>query len=181
MIPLGGLCSLYGTIQVTGKNLTKFTKKRSWKRYSLVQTNRRLAVSPVLFGVYVCVYMYMFGVYALVVKNPPAMRRNWVSSLGWEDPLEKGRATHSSILAWRIPWTVWSTGSQRVGHDWMTYISLKLQCLVPKSSRSAVFSESAQGMPVRCWSGNVTSYSNSQYFRGFMSLPNSFMFSFYYY
>ena len=40
------------------------------------------------------------------VKNPPAMRETWVPSLGWEDPLEKGKATHSSILAWRIPWTV---------------------------------------------------------------------------
>ena len=43
---------------------------------------------------------------AQMVKNPPAMRETWVQSLGWEDPLEKGTATHSSILAWRIPWTV---------------------------------------------------------------------------
>ena len=48
---------------------------------------------------------------AQLVKNPPAMWETWVPSLGWEDPLEKGKATHSSILAWRIPWT-WS---QRVG------------------------------------------------------------------
>ena len=41
-----------------------------------------------------------------LVKNLPAMRETWVQSLGWEDPLEKGKATHSSILAWRIPWTV---------------------------------------------------------------------------
>ena len=40
-----------------------------------------------------------------LVKNPPAMQETWVQSLGWEDPLEKGKATHSSILAWRIPWT----------------------------------------------------------------------------
>ena len=39
-----------------------------------------------------------------LVKNPPAMRETWVQSLGWEDPLEKGKATHSSVLAWRIPW-----------------------------------------------------------------------------
>ena len=45
----------------------------------------------------------------------------WVRSLGWEDPLEKGKATHSSILAWRIPWTVQSTGSQRAGHNWVTF------------------------------------------------------------
>ena len=42
---------------------------------------------------------------AQTVKNPPAMRETWVGSLGWEDPLEEGMATHSSILAWRIPWT----------------------------------------------------------------------------
>ena len=40
-----------------------------------------------------------------MVKNPPAMWETWVRSLGWEDALEKGTATHSSILAWRIPWT----------------------------------------------------------------------------
>ena len=43
---------------------------------------------------------------AQLVKNPPAMQENWVQSLGWEDPLEKGKVTQSSILAWRIPWTV---------------------------------------------------------------------------
>ena len=43
---------------------------------------------------------------AQLVKNLPAMRETWVRSLGWEDPLENGKATHSSILAWRIPWTV---------------------------------------------------------------------------
>ena len=52
-----------------------------------------------------------------LVKNPPTMRETWVQSLGWEDPLEKGKANHSSILAWKIPWTVESTGSQRVGRN----------------------------------------------------------------
>ena len=42
---------------------------------------------------------------AQLVKNPPAMWETWVQSLRWEDPLEKGMATHSSIVAWRIPWT----------------------------------------------------------------------------
>ena len=41
-----------------------------------------------------------------LVKNVPAMREIWVQSLGWEDPLEKKKATHSSIQAWRVPWTV---------------------------------------------------------------------------
>jgi len=48
-----------------------------------------------------------------LVKNPPAMRETWVRSLGWEDPLEKGKAAHSSIPAWRMPWT----RVARVGHD----------------------------------------------------------------
>ena len=43
---------------------------------------------------------------AQLVKNLPAMQETWVQSLDWEDPLDKGKATHSSILAWRIPWTV---------------------------------------------------------------------------
>ena len=43
---------------------------------------------------------------ARLVKNPLAMQENWVRSLGWEDPLEQGKATHTSILAWRIPGTV---------------------------------------------------------------------------
>jgi len=48
----------------------------------------------------------MAQVVAQLVKNLSAMRETWVQSLGWEDPLEKGWPTHSSILAWRIPWTV---------------------------------------------------------------------------
>ena len=53
---------------------------------------------------------------AQLVKNPSAMQETWVQSLGWEDPLEKGEAMYARILAWRIPWTVQSVGSQRVGH-----------------------------------------------------------------
>ena len=58
---------------------------------------------------------------AQLVKNPPALRETWVQSLGREDPREKGTATHSSILAWRIPGTIQSTGSQRIGHDGATF------------------------------------------------------------
>ena len=59
---------------------------------------------------------------AQMVKNPPAMQETWVQSLDWEDPPEEGMATHSSILAWRIPWTeepggLQSTGLQRVRYD----------------------------------------------------------------
>src|SRR5574341_832378 len=65
-------------------------------------------------------YSWTFLV-AQLVKNLPAVWETWVQSLGWKDTLEKGKATHSSILAYRIPWTVQSMGSQKVGHDWETY------------------------------------------------------------
>ena len=51
-----------------------------------------------------------------MVKNLPAVLETRVQSLGWEDPLEKGMATHSSILVWRIPWTEEPTGLQSMGH-----------------------------------------------------------------
>ena len=64
---------------------------------------------------------------AQTIKNLPAMKETRVQSLGQEDPLEKGMATHSSILAWRIPWTEESGGLQSMGHresdmtEWLTY------------------------------------------------------------
>ena len=66
-----------------------------------------------------------------LVKNLPATWETWVRSLGWEDPLEKGTATHSSIVAWRTQWTgepggLQSMGSQRVGHNWATFTSLHI-------------------------------------------------------
>ena len=59
-------------------------------------------------------------------KNLPAIWKTCIWSLGWEDPLEKGMVTHSSVLAWRIPWTeepswLQSVGLQRVGHNWATF------------------------------------------------------------
>ena len=69
----------------------------------------------------------------LMVKHLPTMRETWVWSLGQEDPLEEEMATHSSILAWKIPWTkepgrLQSTALQRVGHNWT--ISLYLICYI---------------------------------------------------
>ena len=80
------------------------------------------------------------------VKNLPAMQElqeTQVLSLGWEGPLEEGMATHSSILAWRIPWTeepggLQSTGSQRVGHD-----GRDLACTHSKASLGTQLSQSA--------------------------------------
>ena len=68
---------------------------------------------------------YWASLVAQMVKRLPTMRETWVQSLGWENPLEKEMATHSSILAWKIPWTedsgrLQSMGSQSVGHNWAT-------------------------------------------------------------
>ena len=62
---------------------------------------------------------------AQTVKNPPEMWETWVLSLGWEDPLEKEIATHSSILAWEIPWTEEPGGLQSMGSqkDWTQLIN----------------------------------------------------------
>ena len=68
---------------------------------------------------------------AQLVKNPPAVWETWVWSLVWEDPLEKGKVTHSNILAWRIPWTIYSMGLQRIGHDWVTFTLTFTSCLSP--------------------------------------------------
>ena len=71
---------------------------------------------------------------AQMVRNLPALQETWIQSLGWADPLEKGMATHSSILAWRIPWTEEPGGiKQRIRHDWVTntftftYIVVRVQ------------------------------------------------------
>ena len=67
---------------------------------------------------------------AQMVKRLPAVQETQVWSLGWEDPLEKEMTTHSSTLAWEIPWTeepggLQSMGLQRVGHDWSTSLSIR--------------------------------------------------------
>ena len=75
--------------------------------------------------------LYWVSLAAQRLKRLPEMWDTWVQSLGREDPLEKEMATHSSILAWRIPWTeepdgLQSMGSQRVRHDWATSLSFLL-------------------------------------------------------
>ena len=91
---------------------------------------------------------------AQLVKNLPAMWETWVRSLGWEDPLEKGKATHSSILAWRIPWTVQSIGSQRVGHNFPFTIIQGLS--VKLLARAVVASEGLTARLTHMSAGGVT-------------------------
>ena len=67
--------------------------------------------------VYIYIHFSILFLVVQLVRNPPTMWETWVGFLGWDDPLEKGTATHSSILSWGIPRTVQSMGSQRVGHD----------------------------------------------------------------
>ena len=78
-------------------------------------------------------YIYMASLVAQLVKNLPAMWETWVWSLSWEDPLDKGMAIHSNILAWRIPWTVQSLGSQSwtsLSHFHFIYSSVFMSCTV---------------------------------------------------
>ena len=77
---------------------------------------------------------------AQMVKRLSTMREMRVRSLGWEDPLEKEMAIHSSTIAWKIPWTekpgrLQSMGSQRVGHHWVTWLWLYNKTYKPSSKR----------------------------------------------
>ena len=85
-----------------------YWKLKAWKEYMTLS-----------------LWVTLYFVVAQWVKNLPATQETWVQSLGWEDALEKGMATHSSILAWRIPWTeepgvLQMMGSQKVRHNWAT-------------------------------------------------------------
>ena len=84
---------------------------------------------PTLSGPFIwpCLQLYWASLVAHLVKNLPAVQETGVRSLGWEDPLQKGMATHSSILAWKISWTqepggLQSMGLQRVGRLKLTYL-----------------------------------------------------------
>ena len=105
---------------------------------------------------------------AQTVRNLSTMQETWVRSLGWEDPLEKGMAIHSSILAWRIPWTKKPggpqfMGSQRVGYDWATS-TLIFQCLyVPQFLHPSIL-----GRIHFCKSRVARSYGSFNFWEGFI-------------
>ena len=110
----------------TGQNLSRDPPSPDWKvvRKQLIhppQVSSRLCYIPERTW-----DLFIKNSLGLVtIKNLPAIWETWVWSLGWEDPLEKRIAIHSSILAWRIAWTeepgrLQSTGLQRVGHNWVT-------------------------------------------------------------
>ena len=95
---------MQATIHVVAKSRARLSDFTSLHLYTILY----------LYGLQTIVHLYIVyniqvfvaSVIAQLVKNPPAMQETLVQFLGWEDPLEKGKATHSSILAWRIPWTV---------------------------------------------------------------------------
>ena len=117
---------------------------------------------------------------AQLVKNPPAMWKTWVLSMAWEDPLDKGKATHSRILAWRSPWTVQFMGSQRVGHDWETFAFTFSHCF--KKKKKCSFRElfcKSQGLVTICSKKQNTTFSNMDFLICLMRLisplvPKSF-------
>ena len=103
--------------QITNKDLLYST--RNYTQYFVI-TYKFIRV----ICVYICVCVCVCVCIHISVKRMPAMQETRVESLGWEDPLEKEMATHSSILAWRIPWTEEPSGlqsleSQRIRHDWV--------------------------------------------------------------
>ena len=113
--------SLQDTYQTWGCLLFFQMKKK--KRLTRKKRERYLWISWLWFGPFLTTSQA--SLLAQRLKCLPAMWGTWVRSLGQEDPLEKEMATHSSIFAWRIPWTeepggLPSTGLQRVGHDWAT-------------------------------------------------------------
>ena len=94
------------------------------------------------------------------LKRLPGMRETWVRSLGWEDPLEKEMATHSSTLAWRIPWRegpgrLQSTGSQRVGHDWATFTLDLFTWRFRANSLKHSLKKCIHGIFYRFWEGSL--------------------------
>ena len=120
-------------VSLTYKVTLKFSllaKLKDFNRYTehvYIYWCRQISLSFVL-----CFALYLASLITQLVKNPPAMQETLVQFLGWKDPLQKGQDAHSSILAWRILWTVESMGSQRVGHDWATFTRL---CCIYVSTR----------------------------------------------
>ena len=114
---------LYPLLEVTQSILSY---KGLWKRSDA--RNNFSVSSQISLSHLMLVSFSWASLVAQTVKNLPVTWKTWVWSLGWEDPLEKDMAPHSSTLAWRIPWMeepgrLQSMRSRRVGHDWVTSLS----------------------------------------------------------
>ena len=109
-------------ISIPIPDISSHNLRKTWCSSS-IRNSGSLLISVVLYSLWPSLVARRF-------KRLPPMWENWVQSLGWEDPLEKEMATHSSILAWRILMMeelgrLQSMGSQRVGHDWVTSLHLQ--------------------------------------------------------
>ena len=139
MVPLSLIPSLYITsdyciihilaiISMPAKdNIYNFSVQFYLHFFMLYPSTLEINMSIFFFIIYPLIFFFLnwTSLVAQTVKLLPTMRETWVQSLGREDLLEKEMATHSSILAWKIPWTeepgrAQSMGSQRVKHDWVT-------------------------------------------------------------
>ena len=126
----------YSVHRTSGRGREGFLGERglevSWvKNRPRVEANRKHSIGswlllcsppPQFFQFFASLVSTRASLVAQMVKNLPAVQETWVQSLGWKHPPEKGTATHSSVLTWRIPWTegpdgLQSMGSQRVRHD----------------------------------------------------------------
>ena len=128
------------------------SKQNSWTRLSGWTTTKGIDYTP-----------FRASLVAKRVNRLPAMWETRVRSLGWEDPLQKEMVTHSSILAWRIPWTeessgLQSTGSQRAGYNWETSLSFFLYTAFKSfPDGSVVMNPSANARDVSSIPGSATS------------------------
>ena len=108
------------------------------KLLELISEIAKLQYTKSIHRNYLHFYILGASLVAQLVKNLPTMQETWVQFLGWEKPLEKEMATHSSILAWRIPWSLPGSsvhGVARVGHDLATKLLLLLYTNNEKSER----------------------------------------------
>ena len=116
----------YGYIHIYVQRYTDIWRKSPWHLWvDLVLSTRNWLVLTSMGFTTHGLYVLPASLVAQRLKHLPLMQETWVRSMGQEDPLEKEMATHSNILAWRIPWMeepggLQSTGLQRVGHDWAT-------------------------------------------------------------
>ena len=115
---------MLGILEAFKKNMRLTYATKKFRKQDSHRTNREpKKITLFLNTLHFCIFVFLrdFPI-AQKVKNLPAIQETHVLSLGWEYPLEKGMATHSGFLIWRIPWTeepggLQSMGSQRVGHD----------------------------------------------------------------
>ena len=143
------------------KVTTQTSLNRFFKRVDRTESSKKLKPMPSTAGLREIAACPLFPIVnCLVVKNLPAVQETQIQSLSWEDPLEKEMASHSSILAWRFPWTeepgrLWSRGSQRVGHDWLANTQWSFSSTIshllppPVSSSFCLFHQCLYSIPVQ--------------------------------